>query len=128
MSILIDTSVWIDYFRSGIRSSNLDVLIDENLIVTNDIILVELIPFLKVKRQFKVIDLLNNISKLSLNIDWNEIIRFQVICLHSGLNGIGIPDLILAQNIMQNHCSIYSFDKHFVWLKEALDIELYETL
>ena len=49
MQILVDTSVWVDYFRSGLNSNDLDILIDENLIVTNDIILAELIPFLKKK-------------------------------------------------------------------------------
>ena len=47
MSILVDSSVWIDYFRDGKNSERLDHFIDENLIVTNDLILTELIPFLK---------------------------------------------------------------------------------
>ncbi len=51
MQVLVDTSMWVDYFRSGIKSSELSALIDENLIVTNDIILTELIPSLRVKRQ-----------------------------------------------------------------------------
>ena len=61
MQVLVDTSIWVDYFRSGIKSSELSVLIDENLIVTNDIILAELIPPLRVKRQNKIIRLLNEI-------------------------------------------------------------------
>ena len=48
MEVLVDTSVWIDYFKSGDNaSSNMDSLIDENLLVTNDIILAELIPYLQ---------------------------------------------------------------------------------
>ena len=49
MEVLVDTSIWIDYSRGGEDSDNLDYLIDENLIVTNDIILAELIPYLKIK-------------------------------------------------------------------------------
>jgi hypothetical protein len=30
-----------------------------------------------------------------------------------GLIGIGIPDLIVAQNAKQNHCKIYSLDSHY---------------
>jgi len=33
MSVLVDTSIWINYFRAGNNSENLDFLIDENLIV-----------------------------------------------------------------------------------------------
>lgn len=51
MSVLVDTSVWIEYFRSGNNFEKLDFLIDENLVVTNDLILAELIPFLKIRNQ-----------------------------------------------------------------------------
>ena len=53
MAVLVDTSVWIDYFRTDNKSAELDDLIDENVIVINDLILTELIPFLKLKRQAK---------------------------------------------------------------------------
>jgi hypothetical protein len=33
MSVLVDTSVWVEYFRSGNNSEKLDFLIDENLII-----------------------------------------------------------------------------------------------
>jgi predicted nucleic acid-binding protein len=104
MEVLVDTSVWIDYFRGGANSQDLDLLIDENLLVTNDLILSELIPYLKIKKQTKVIALLNEIKKLPLDIQWNEIIEYQVKCLKSGANGIGIPDLIIAQNAKQQYC------------------------
>jgi predicted nucleic acid-binding protein len=68
MSVLVDTSVWVEYFRSGNNSEELDFLIDENLIVTNDLILAELIPFLKVRKQRKLTNLLLNINKLNLSI------------------------------------------------------------
>jgi predicted nucleic acid-binding protein len=43
MSVLVDTSIWIEYFRTGNNSDKLDFLIDENLIVINDLILAELV-------------------------------------------------------------------------------------
>ncbi len=121
MSVLIDTSVWIDYFRSGLNCENLDGLIEDNLVVTNDLILAELIPFLKLRKQHEIIELLNNIGKLTLAIDWDQIIEFQYLCLRSGLNGIGIPDLIIFQNAQQNRVEIYSLDKHFKLMNDILD-------
>ena len=100
MQILVDTSTWIDYFKSGIKSNDLDTLIDENLIATNDIILAELVPFLEIKRKNRVIQLLNDVVKLPLQINWKEIIQFHVKCLQSGINGIGIADLIIVQNCL----------------------------
>jgi predicted nucleic acid-binding protein len=124
VSILVDTSMWIEYFRSGNKAEKLDYLIDENLIVINDLILSELVPFLKVRNQQKVIHLLYAINKLNLLIEWNQIIEFQFKCLKNGLNGIGIPDLIIAQNAKQNRCEIYSLDSHFRLMKDILELQV----
>jgi hypothetical protein len=124
MSVLVDTSVWVKYFRSGNNSEKLDFLIDENLIVTNDLILAELIPFLKVRKQKKLTNLLLNINRLSLSINWGQIIEYQYKCLKNGLNGVGIPDLIIAQNAKQNNCEIYSPDNHFNLMKDILTLKI----
>ena len=125
MGILVDTSIWIDYFKGGQSSSDLDVLIDENLVVINDLILTELIPYLRIKKQLTVIKLLQEISRIPLLINWDEIIEFQVKCLKIGANGIGIPDLIIAQNAKANNCNIYSPDKQFRLLKQVMKVNLY---
>ena len=125
MAVLVDTSVWIDYFRTGNKSAELDDLIDENVIVTNDLILAELIPFLKLKRQAKVVKLLSEINRLPLQIDWDDIMDTQLKCLKSRSNGIGIPDLIIAQNAKENHCAIFSLDKHFQILGQVIKVKLY---
>jgi len=124
MSVLVDTSIWIEYFRTGNNSEKLDFLIDENLIVINDLILAELVPSLRARYQRKIVKLLHNISKLELSINWDQIIEFQFKCLKNGLNGIGIPDLIVAQNAKQNHCEIYSLDRHFKLMKDILRLQL----
>jgi len=124
MQVLVDSSIWIDYFRTGRSSSHLDMLIDENLIVTNDLILAELVPFLKIKKQYQLIGLLEEISRNPLTINWQEIIHFQTQCLAAGANGMGIPDLIIAQNALQNDCAIYSLDKHFQQLQRIIQIDL----
>ena len=126
MSAIVDTSVWIDYFRSGNNSEKLDFLIDENLVVTNDLILAELIPFLKIRNQRKIIKLLHSIGRLNIRINWDQITDYQYKCLKNGLNGVGIPDLIIAQNAKQNNSEIYSLDNHFKLLKDILKIKISE--
>ncbi len=124
MPVLVVTSIWVKYFRNGNNLKRLDLLIDENLVVTNDLILAELLPFLKIRKQRKIVDLLNNVNKLPLRIKWDEIIDYQVKCLKKGVNGVGIPDLIIAQNAKQNDCEIYSTDKHFKLLKNIISIKI----
>jgi len=124
MSVLVDTSIWIEYFRSGNHAAKLDFLIDKNFIVINDLILAELVPSLKVHNQSKIVKLLYKINKIGLSINWIQIIDFQFKCLKNGLNGIGIPDLILAQNAKQNGFEIYSLDNHFNLMKDILGLQL----
>jgi hypothetical protein len=118
MAVLVDTSVWVEYFRSGKNLEQLDFLIDENLVATNELILAELVPFLRLRRQRKVIGLLQVIIRLPLKIDWEQLGEYQYQCLKAGLNGVGIPDLIIAQNSIQHRCEIYTQDKHFSLLAE----------
>jgi predicted nucleic acid-binding protein len=125
MDVLVDTSIWIDYFKGGNSSPDLGTLIDENLIVTNDLILAELVPYLKVKKQIAVIRLLQEINRLPIQINWNEIVEFQVKCLKAGANGVGIPDLIIAQNARVHNCKIYTLDKHFPLFKQVIKVKLY---
>jgi len=119
VEVLVDTSIWIDYFRSGENSEKLDYLIDENLVIINELILAELLPLLILKKEKILIELLGKIKKYPVNINWNKLIAFQVKCLKSGSSGVGIPDLIIAQNAIQNHLPVYSIDKHFGFMQDA---------
>ena len=124
MPVLVDTSIWVDYLRSGNFAEKLDYFIDENLIVTNDLILAELVPFLKIRNQKKLISLLRNIRRLDLFIDWNQIIDYQYKCLKNGINAVGIPDLIIAQNAIQNDCEIFTQDNHFSLMRDILSLNI----
>ena len=127
MSVLVDTSIWIEYFRNGNNFEKLEDLINENQIVINDLILAELTPFLKIQNQRELITLLHQINKLVIVVNWEQLIEFQYKCLKKGINGIGIPDLLIAQNAIQNHCSIYSLDNHFKLMSGVLKINLFNN-
>ena len=113
MSILVDSTIWIDYFKAGKHSTALDFLIDENIIIINDLILSEIIPFLYMKKEVQLIKLLSSIDKATISIDWDNIIKLQTKCLRHGINKIGIPDLIIVQNAIMHKLAIYTLDKHF---------------
>jgi predicted nucleic acid-binding protein len=125
MRVLVDSSVWIDYFRSANQTDELDQLIDNNLVFVNDLILTELIPFLRLQNQIVLIDIINEMARLPLSINWQQIQTFQFICLKSGINGIGIPDLIIVQNAIQTDSMIFSLDKHFKLMQDRLHFTLY---
>ena len=125
MKVLVDSSIWISYFRSGEREEVLDFLIEENVIVTNELILAELVPFLKLQNKKRLIELLYSIEQLPLSIDWKNIITLQTRALKSGINGVGIPDLIIAQNAIEKDAYVFSEDKHFKLLSEISRLQTY---
>ena len=125
MKVLVDSSIWISYFRSGEREEVLDFLIEENVIVMNELILAELVPFLKLQNKKRLIELLYSIEQLPLSIDLKNIIILQTKALKSGINGVGIPDLIIAQNAIEKGAYVFSEDKHFKLLSEVSRLQIY---
>jgi len=124
MNVLIDSSVWVGYFRGTGNLSTVDLMIEEDLAVTNDLILAELTPPLLMRGERKLIALLNNIESSPLTLDWKGIINLQVICIRNGINKVGIPDLIIAQHAMQNDLVLFSLDKHFSLLSKQVPLRI----
>ena len=125
MSVIIDSSVWIEYFRNGNNYEKVDFLIEKNRVVINDLILTELTPFLKLKKQHNLVKLLHNINNAAIEIKWSQLVELQYRCLINGLNGVGISDLIICQNAMQHNCKVYSLDKHFSKMSKFLGFEVF---
>jgi predicted nucleic acid-binding protein len=122
-NILVDSSVWIEYFRGKKEAAVLDELIDRNQLCVNNLILSELIPFLKIKKEHSLIKILMAIKNMAIKIDWEEIIDFQEINLKNGLNKIGIADLIIVQNVRDNDLHLYSLDKHFELMSKHIEFD-----
>ena len=121
--VLVDSSVWIDYFRSGINQT-LDRLIEEDLVCTNELILTELVPALLHQRREDMVESLHVIEKIPLRIDWKSIQEYQHMNLQNGINKVGIPDLILLQQVIEEKIILFSFDKHFKLMRAFLNYEL----
>ena len=124
MRVLVDSSVWVAYLRGTHELPLVDWLIEEGMVVTNDLILAELTPPLVVRRERKLVDLLRDIERFPLTIDWDGIIQMQVTCLRNGINKVGIPDLIIAQCAIQNDLALFSLDKHFQLLAKHVPLNL----
>ncbi|MCF7855586.1 MAG: PIN domain-containing protein [Candidatus Pacebacteria bacterium] len=125
MSVLVDSSIWIEYFRGSRGHDELDLLIEEDLVVVNDLILAELIPALHLRRQRKLIGLMREIARPPLDTDWDDIVQMQILCLRHGINKVGIPDLMIAQHAIQNGLELYSQDKHFALLARHVPLVLH---
>ena len=91
MSVLVDTSVWVEYLRGSGASEEVDFLIDEDLLTTNELIQAELLPPLVARGESELVGLLRDLPVCPLQIDWRDIVMLQVTCLKNGINKVGIP-------------------------------------
>ena len=125
MNNLVDTSAWIEYFRGNRKFSFINRLIEANVICTNDIILTELLPSIVQKREHSLANILNNVKKYPLLIDWQEIRAIQLLNLKHGNNNIGISDIIIAQNCIQSRLKLITYDKHFVAMAKYTPLKIF---
>lgn len=125
-SILIDSSVWIEYFRSG-KPDKLDRIIEEDLACINELILTELAPALTLKKKSDLLEGLQSIRMIPLNIDWEIVRDYHLMNLQNGINKVGIPDLIILQQVIDQKISFFSFDKHFQLMQRHFNFDLITT-
>ena len=121
--VLVVTSVWIEYFKGTGRAAALNELINNNALCINNLVLAELIPSINLKKESKLKRLLLTVNQIDIEIDWDEIIDMQTKNLLNGINKVGIPDLIIAQNAINNNLFLFSFDKHFSLMSDLFGLK-----
>jgi predicted nucleic acid-binding protein len=124
--ILVDSSVWIAYFKGDDRALPLNELIDINDLCLNHLILAELIPSIVQKREIALKDLLLAINTIDMKVNWQELIDMQIVNLSNGINNVGIADLMIAQNAMHNGLELFTLDKHFLLLSQYHKLKIYK--
>ena len=126
MNNLVDSSAWVEYFKGNREYSFIKDLIEANAICTNDIILTELLPSIIHKEEHELPELLNNVKKYSLVIDWQEIRNIQLLNFKYGNINIGISDIVIVQNCMQNDLKLITHDKLFAVMAEYIPLVLFK--
>ena len=124
---IADTSAWIDYFRGCAGYAFMKDLIYGNSLYTNDLILAELLPSILHRGESKLAELMNSLQKSPLSIDWQEVQRIQLSNLRHGNNRVGISDIIIAQNCIQNDLRLITSDKHFAAMAKYLSLGIHNT-
>jgi len=123
MDYTIDSNIWIEYFNRGNYFDSVSDLLVNNEVYINKIILAELIPSAKLNNENEFIECLYGIELLELDIDWDEITEIQYKCIKKGINKLGLPDIIIAQNARQNNTGIFTLNRHMILLCNLMGIE-----
>ena len=124
--ILVDTSVWIDYFHDGPTADVVEILLANDEACVNDVILAELLPSMNARNESEVRELLLALPKLQMNIDWNALVAMQTENIRHGLNKVGIPDLMIAQNAIQCNAKLFSIDRHFALMSGIQGLSVFK--
>ena len=114
MTVLVDTSIWIEYFNGKSESlDKVDYLLENNYAAINGVILTELLPTIIRKRQTDLSFLLQQIKRVDVAFRWETLVQYQVKNYERGINSVGISDLIILNDTLENDIPILVRDKHF---------------
>lgn len=126
--ILVDTSVWLEFFRveASPYAQALDQILEEGRVCTTNLIKAEIIPGARTPKQFR--ELKEYFDALPLATEpallWEEIMEVQFRLKRRGINGISIPDLMIAVVANANGKVIFTKDNDFQLIQRGLPVEL----
>ena len=125
--ILIDTSVWIKYFRdkSAVPSKKVDEILSKNEVYVPKIVIAELIQGSKSEREISIIeDFVDAFNIIDQREDtWIKTGRLSYSLKKKGRT-VNLTDCYIAVIAQENDCHIFSFDEHFKDIQKSLNIHL----
>lgn len=125
--LLVDTSIWIEYFKG--KKSVLEIIHDKNnfkIFITGSVI-TELIQGIKIQKEKERFTMcINALPKLQIdNNDWVNAGNLGNSLRKKGIT-VPLADLIIFSIAKKNNCALFTLDKHFPIIKNAIqaDIEI----
>lgn len=128
--ILIDTSIWIDYFqnRSSLISEKVDKILSENEVYVPKIVIAELIQGAKSGKEISIIeDFLDAFHIVDQKEDtWLKAGRLSFDLKKKGKT-INLLDCYIAAIAQEHECKIFSLNRHFKEIQSIADISLIDS-
>ncbi|MCX8026263.1 MAG: PIN domain-containing protein [Thermodesulfovibrionales bacterium] len=125
---LIDTSVWIEFFRKQEPYySEVLRLLNEDKVCIAGIIVAELIQGAKGEKELAVIKSFISVFEYLQDTPkiWQKSGELSFMLRQKGIT-VGLSDCHLAVLALENNVNIFSLDKHFEVIKDTFNIDLYK--
>lgn len=126
--ILIDTSVWLDFFKnkSSEISEKVEKILSEKEVFVPKIVLAELIQGAKSEREISVIkDFLDAFTIIDQKEDtWIKAGKLFYNLKKKGKT-VHLADCYIAVIAQEYKCQIFTLDEHFKEIRKAIDISLF---
>ena len=128
--ILIDTSIWIDYFqnKSSLISEKVDKILSENEVFVPKIVIAELIQGAKSEKEISIIeDFLDAFHIVDQKEDtWLKAGRLSYDLKKKGKT-IHLLDCYITAIAQEHKCKIFTLNRHFNETQSIADISLIES-
>lgn len=128
--ILVDTSVWIEYFRNTAFSfqSQLETIMENDAVFVPKIVIAELLQGAKSDKEVKIIeDFLEAFHIIDQTEDsWIEAGRLSFTLKKKGKN-IHLIDCYIAVIAREHGCRIFTLNRHFQEIRKVIKISLLMT-
>lgn len=122
--VLIDSSVWIDYFRKGKSKveEQVNLLLDENRIVLCGMVELEILQGLRGNEQVIIQDLFSVLHYV--NTERSDFVNAGLILNDLRKKGITIPssDCLIAAQCLHHKLPLFTLDKDF---KQVRNLKFY---
>ena len=124
--ILIDTTVWIEYFRTCSKTGDaLEALIKEGSVWLCGIVLLEILQGVKTaEEKSKISEILSDLPYIEMSKSlWQSASEISASLRKNGLN-IPLSDILIAAIAIRNKSPVFTLDKHF---EQIPDVKIYKT-
>jgi hypothetical protein len=125
--ILVDTSIWIDYFKnkSSPIADTVDDMLSRDEVYVPKIVVAELLQGAKSEREVSVIEeFIDAFHIIDQGEDtWIKAGKLSFALKRKGKN-INLSDCYIAVIAQEHDCHIFTLDGHFAEMGEVVDINL----
>ncbi len=124
--VLIDTSVWIDFFRKNSPAGDTVVeLLSKGLVWVAGIVLFELVQGAKSETEkARIVSRLSGLHYVEMSVPlWQKAGELAMLLKKNGLN-LPISDILLAAVALEHNLPVFTLDKHF---ESIPGVNLYEA-
>ncbi len=124
--ILVDTTIWIEFFRARSKiADRLEILLKENAVWTCGVVMFEVLQGMKSEDEKN--EILNNLTSLPYaemtKKSWQRSAELSIVLKKSG-GTLPLSDIFIATIAIENDLSIYTIDNHFT---QVPDLKLYKA-
>jgi tRNA(fMet)-specific endonuclease VapC len=122
--ILVDTSVWIDFFRPRSETGDLlEKLLKGDAVWTCGVVLFEVLQGIKSENEkTQLLSILTSLPYIEMAGPlWQKAAEIATLARKNGIT-LPLSDMLIAAIAIENDLSVYTFDKHF---EQIPDLKLY---